>query len=147
MTIPQFQQKLQGVDKALEVNLEACCTANAQLLGSRIREHIVRDDLPLRALSQGWIAQKQAGGGRKNHLWWTGQYLANFAIEQLPNDGAVVGTRRPTDNPTFNLPEYLEREFPVWRLTLDECEPIFERNYNEAFNAAIEGRRPRFTNQ
>jgi hypothetical protein len=147
MTPGQFAQQLNRASHALNPNFRAAARASAELLGSRIRRHIQLDDLPLQALSQEWLRQKAADGANPNHLWYTGAYQANFGLTDTPT-GTVVGTNRPVaGQPSFNLPEWLERNYPVWRLTLDECEPLFEWNYLEAVRAAMEGRKPRFKNQ
>jgi hypothetical protein len=113
--------------------------ANATLLEHRIREHIVRDDLPLEALSAEWVSFKIRTEGKGQHLWYTGQYLANFEITPT-RGGYVVGTSRPVVDTSFNLPEYLESRFPVWRLTLDETQPVMRRNYGEAVSSALSAR-------
>lgn len=146
-TLTAFVRLLQQIPQQLERYLMEACEANAQMLGSRIRLHIERDDLPLQALSYEWLRQKANQGAPKNHLWYTGEYLANFAIEKL-RDGYAVGTHRPVrGQPGFNLPEWLERNYPVWRLTLDALDPHLQKNIERAVEAAIKGTKPRFVRQ
>jgi hypothetical protein len=116
------------------------------MLGSRIREHIARDDLPLDALSPQWIAFKLSRGKPRNHLWYTGDYLSRFRVEAI-RDGYTVGTNRPVMRSSFNLPRYLEERFPVWRLTLDETKREARANAAEALEAAIKARAPKFKRQ
>jgi hypothetical protein len=146
MSPKEFAKILQQQRVKLERSALRSAKANAELTGSKVREHIVRDDLPLEALSDDWVRFKLSGGFKANHLWYTGEYLANFDVGQ-EGLSFVVGTNRPTKNGNFNLPELLEERFPVWRLTLDEIERDLETNASEAMAAVIDGRGARFKRQ
>lgn len=150
VTVQQFVAFLGVFPSNLEKLALEAAEANAQLTGSRVREHVVKDDLPLTALSPSWIKFKLAHGYKQNHLWYTGQYLANFGVQPVPH-GFEVGTNRPAKGfPSGgwkNLPELLEHHYPVWQLTLDELEPIIKTNWLEALDAAANQRTPAFRNQ
>jgi hypothetical protein len=146
VTPAQFAQFLAGFGADLEKHGLAAAQANAELTGSKVREHITKDDLPLTALSLDWIQFKLSHGFKSNHLWYTGQYLANFGITRGTNS-VTVGTNRPTKNSGFNLPELLEQHYPVWRLTLDELEPLLRANYLAAVKAAANNSKPSFKRQ
>ena len=150
MTPAQFAKVVQQQQRAFKKNISAAARANAELTGSRIREHIVRDDLPLTALSPEWIEFKLSEGRPRNHLWWTGEYLSNFDVIK-DGLGFSVGTSRSANSfPSGqwdNLPELLEHRFPVWQLTLDEIKPDIAANYAEATRAMIAGTTPQFKTQ
>ena len=141
-----FAKVLRQQSTDLERNMLEAAGANAQLLGSRIREHIVRDDLPLTALSPEWVRFKLSRGKPRAHLHYTGNYLSNFRVERIKG-GFTVGTNRPTVSSSFNLPEYLESKYPVWQLSADEARGDTERNAQEAVDATLDARAPRFKRQ
>lgn len=141
--LAELQLFLRDGGKKLKAAGRAANRANAQLLGSTVRTHITKDDLPLEALSDEWVAFKLRTGKHAQHLWYTGEYLANFNIVASGGDAFTVGTNRPVVSSTFNLPQYLESRFPVWRLSIDETRQDMAANYREAVAAELQGRKPR----
>ncbi|HEX2864263.1 MAG TPA: hypothetical protein VHN99_06820 [Deinococcales bacterium] len=160
VTAQEFANFARGLVRKLEATPRGAMIANARLLESVLREHLVRDNLPLDALSPSWLAHKASHGYDKAHLRYTGQYLGNLALVPL-KDGAFIGTSRPVPSPLDphpaksgfprgqwqSLPQLLEAHYPVWRLTLDECQAHFKANVKEALAAAVDGRSPHFKEQ
>lgn len=138
ITLKEFQRL---IERAVKTNLREkateACEASAKMVGFRITRHIRADDLPLTALSPEWIAYKLSGGYPRNHLMYTGLYLRNMNHQPIRN-GHEVGTNRPVKGQSgFNLPEFLEGNYPVWQLTLDEVQPIIESNALEGVKAGV----------